>query len=357
MMDWLKYFDALNVWKQSGVYLAVLVFGAIVLNILVHLILKYLNRVNARRGSVWLLRILNALALPLQVYIWAALFCVFTYVLGDLFLPGLHHSWFNPVLSLASLAIFVWFLFRLVASTELYYLQHLSGVRSHSEQRSAIKALSHLSQLGVILFGVLILLGILNVPLAGLLTFGGVGSIAVAYASKGLLANYFAGISIYISRNFAVGDSIRSPDRDIEGVVEGIGWRATMIRRADKQLMVVPNEVFGALLLINVSRTTHCRIHFKVHVRYQDLPKLPDILSKLNILLQQDVKINHEEPSRVYLDECAQGVFTLVVDAFACGNDYLACAQVKERLMLKVADIVKTSGAELVPSAQVVLQK
>ncbi len=356
-MDWLKYFYALNVWRQTGVYLAVLVVGAIVLNIVVHLVLKYLNRVNARRGSVWVLRIINALGLPLQIYIWAVLVCVFSYVLADLFLTTPHHSLFNPALSLISLAAFLWFLFRLVASTELYYLQHLSAVRNHSEQRSAIKALSHLSQLGVILLGVLILLGILNVPLAGLLTFGGVGSIAVAYASKGLLANYFAGISIYISRNFAVGDSIRSPDRDIEGVVESIGWRATMIRRVDKQLMIVPNEIFGAVLLINVSRTTDCRIHFKVHVRYQDLPKLPDILSKLNILLQQEAKINHEESARVYLDECAQGVFTLVVDAFARGNDYLACAQLKENLMLQVSDIIKASGAELVPSAQVVLQK
>lgn len=356
-MDWFKYFDALNAWKQSGVYFAVLVVGAIVLNIVVHLILKYLNRVNAQRGSIWLLRILNALGLPLQVYIWAALFCVFAYVLADLFLTNSHHSLFHPVFSLISLAVFLWFLLRLVISTERYYLQHLSMLRNHSEQRSAIKALSHLSQLGVILLGVLILLGILNVPLAGLLTFGGVGSIAVAYASKGLLANYFAGISIYLSRNFAVGDSIRSPDRDIEGVVESIGWRATMIRRVDKQLMVVPNEIFGSLLVINVSRTTNCRIHFKVHVRYQDLSKLSDILSKLNLLLAQEPNINHEEPARVFLDECAYGVFTLVVDAFACGNDYLACAHLKEALMLKVADMIKASGAELVASAQVVLQK
>jgi hypothetical protein len=47
----------------------------------------------------------------------------------------------------------------------------------------------------------------------------------------------------------------------------------------------------------------------------------------------------------------------LVVDAFARGNDYLACAQLKENLMLQVSDIIKASGAELVPSAQVVLQK
>ena len=51
----------------------------------------------------------------------------------------------------------------------------------------------------------------------GLLAFGGIGGIAVGFAARDLLANFLGGLSVYLDRPFAVGDWIRSPDRQIEG--------------------------------------------------------------------------------------------------------------------------------------------
>ena len=49
---------------------------------------------------------------------------------------------------------------------------------------------------------------------------------------------------VYMDRPFSIGDWISSPDKDIEGTVEQIGWRSTRIRTFDKRPLYVPNAIF-----------------------------------------------------------------------------------------------------------------
>jgi len=78
----------------------------------------------------------------------------------------------------------------------------------------------------------------LGYSISGVLAFGGIGGIAVGFAARDLLANFFGGFMIYMDRPFDVGDWIRSPDQEIEGTVEKIGWRLTTIRTFDKRPLV-----------------------------------------------------------------------------------------------------------------------
>ncbi len=68
---------------------------------------------------------------------------------------------------------------------------------------------------------------------------------------------------IYFDRPFKVGDWIRSPDRQIEGTVERIGWRMTIIRTFDKRPLYVPNSVFSSIVVENPSRMLNRRIYEK----------------------------------------------------------------------------------------------
>ena len=61
----------------------------------------------------------------------------------------------------------------------------------------------------------------------GVLAFGGIGGIAVGFAAKDLLP-IFSGLMVYLDRPFSVGDWVRSPEKNIEGTVEHIGWRTTV---------------------------------------------------------------------------------------------------------------------------------
>lgn len=77
---------------------------------------------------------------------------------------------------------------------------------------------------------------------------------------------------VHLDRPFAVGDLIRSPDRQIEGTVEGIGWRLARIRTFDK---FAPSSL--DFFIYALTRTTNW-IHFHA-VKEDVLLKVLDIVA------------------------------------------------------------------------------
>jgi small-conductance mechanosensitive channel len=69
----------------------------------------------------------------------------------------------------------------------------------------------------------------------------GIGSIALGFAFRDILQNFFAGIIILLNRTFEVGDRIASGG--IDGVVEGISIRATVLRTDAGDRVIVPNAL------------------------------------------------------------------------------------------------------------------
>ena len=71
--------------------------------------------------------------------------------------------------------------------------------------------MSKLGRVTVIIITVLVILQTLGFSISGVLAFGGIGGIAVGFAAKDMLANFFGGLTIYLDRPFTVGEWIRSP--------------------------------------------------------------------------------------------------------------------------------------------------
>lgn len=106
--------------------------------------------------------------------------------------------------------------------------------RGDEVDHTTVDALVKLARLVTFVAGVLIVAQTLGFQITGLLALGGGGGIAVGFAAKDLLANFFGGLTIYLDRPFVVGDWIRSPDKALEGTVEYISWRHTRIRAFNK---------------------------------------------------------------------------------------------------------------------------
>lgn len=97
---------------------------------------------------------------------------------------------------------------------------------------------------------------------------------------------------IYLDRPFSVGDWIRSPDRNIEGTVEDIGWRLTRIRTFDQRPLYVPNAIFANISVENPSRMYNRRINETIGLRYEDIAKVPVIIERVRQYLidHQDIE-------------------------------------------------------------------
>jgi hypothetical protein len=97
---------------------------------------------------------------------------------------------------------------------------------------------------------------------------GGIGVVALGFAAKDMFANLFGGRMIYLDRPFSVGGWIRSRDREIEGTVEPIGWRLTLIRTFDQRPLYLPNAVFTTIAVQNLSRMTNRRSDERISERH-----------------------------------------------------------------------------------------
>ena len=182
-----------------------------------------------------------------------------------------------------------WLFHRLLAGIEVELLDARHGARD-SNDRATISAVARIGRIVVWVIAGMMILQTLGVSVQGLLAFGGIGGIAVGFAAKDVLANFLGGLSIYMDRPFAVGDWIRSPDREIEGTVERIGWRMTVIRTFDQRPLYVPNAIFSTVALQNPSRMRNRRIYETIGIRYADAAQLANIVDAVREMLS-----NHEE--------------------------------------------------------------
>lgn len=106
----------------------------------------------------------------------------------------------------------------------------------------------------LVLFGLLLALTIILPSLKpGDLVAGlGVGSVAIGFAFKDILQNWLAGLLILMRQPFRRGDQIEMGR--IEGTVQRITQRATLIKTYDGRVVVVPNaDIYTQSITVNTA--------------------------------------------------------------------------------------------------------
>ena len=223
--------------------------------------------------------------------------------------------------------------------------------------RTTIHVLSKLVRTAIIITAALVVMQTLGFSISGVLAFGGIGGIAIGFAAKDLLANFFGGLMIYLDRPFSVGDWIRSPDRKIEGTVESIGWRLTTIRTFDKRPLYVPNSVFATIAVENPSRMSHRRIFETIGLRYDDIKKLHLIVEKVKTMLKEHEGIDTSQTLIVNFNEFNDSSVDFFVYTFTKTTNWIEFHEVKQDVLLKISDIIETNGAEIAfPTTTMYLQ-
>lgn len=239
-----------------------------------------------------------------------------------------------------------WLLHRVSAGIEAELLADHRGPKG-SDDRASINAVARLARITIWVLVVLMVMQSVGVSVSGLLAFGGVGGIAVGFAAKDLLANFLGGVSIYLDRPFAVGDWIRSPDRNIEGTVEEIGLRMTRIRTFDQRPLYVPNSTFSSVSLENPSRMTNRRIYETVGVRYEDAAKVADIVKAVHTMLLEHPDIAQDRTLIVNFNHMGPSSLDFFFYTFTKTTNWVEYHSIKENVLLKVLEIVAAHGAEI----------
>jgi len=307
--------------------------------------LQHAEHVAARTNNIWDDSLIAAARRPLLVLIWLA---------GISFVLHLIHrqtgeqllEYLAPARNIGVVLCIAWFLFKLIRelADNVVTSRTLAG---EEVDRTTVDGLSKVSRIVVVVVTVLAVMQTLGFSISGVLAFGGMGGIAVGFAAKDLLANFFGGLMIHLDRPFNVGETVRSPDKQIEGKVEHIGWRQTCIRSANMTLIYVPNALFTSIVVENPSRMSHRRIREVIGLRYDDLDKMSAIVEEVKTMLQNHPQIDTGHNVVVAFDQFADSSLNFIIQALSKNTDLAQFHAAKQEILLKVADIIARHGAEI----------
>jgi MscS family membrane protein len=325
----------------------ILLVTLLALGVLAHLglgaLVRRMHRLAESSQQRWDDVLVTALAPPIRVLWWFIIlyFALEIFPVTDIFQDTIFRAYDTGLV-----LIITWFLHRLIAGIQEELLSDRHAPRESSD-KATVHATAKLARITLWVVAILMSLQSIGVSVSGLLAFGGIGGIAVGFAAKDLLANFFGGLSVYLDRPFTVGDWVRSPDKDIEGTVEDIGWRMTRIRTFDQRPLYVPNAIFSQISIQNPSRMFNRRIYETIGIRYDDAEKMEPIVSDVRAMLEQHEEIDLSRTLIVNFVSFGASSLDFFVYTFTKTTNWVEFHNIKQDVLLKILAIIHDHGADV----------
>lgn len=329
-----------KIWLSQ---LFVVVLATVSFNFVLMRVIDVAERAVASTNSLWDDALLEAARMPVRLFVWTIGLTVAAKLLDSATQTSVFSFW-PQARSIAYIFIVAMFFTRFIRFAEANVID--AGRANAPMDQTTAKAIAKLLRLSVLITAFLIALQALGYSISGVLAFGGVGGVAIGFAAKDLLANFFGGMMIYLDKPFAVGEWVRSPDREIEGTVEDIGWRLTRIRTFDKRPLYIPNSMFASIVVENPSRMQHRRIYENIGIRYEDADVLHAVVDDVRTMLKNHPDIAQQQTQIVHFNAYAASHLEFMVYAFTNTTDWLQFHAVKEDVLTRIMDIVNHHGAQ-----------
>jgi len=182
--------------------------------------------------------------------------------------------------------------------------------------------------------------------IAGLGLFG----VAVALGAQDLFKNLISGIMILTERRFMIGDVINVKGEAL-GTVEQIGFRSTLIRQFDTNIITVPNFKFAEQSVTNFTRRQHRRIRWIIGLEYKtNIEQLKNIRNKIKDFIDQDDSFANDgssyfKSSYVRIDNFSDSSIDMLVQCFTKTINWDEYMEIKERLAINIKEVVESEKA------------
>lgn len=350
-MDQITIYLSKHLWV---LHVFAVVFVVLIANFIQHRALLKIHKRLARTSKIWDDALVDAARRPLSLLVWV----VGLAFAAEIVASRTEATIFNVIDSVRDIGVvtcITWFLLRLSRRVEHNIITKQSD--EDPVDQTTVDAIGKLVRLSFIITAALVLLQTLGYSISGVLAFGGIGGIAIGFAAKDLLANFFGGLMLYLDRPFIVGDWIRSPDREIEGTVEKIGWRLTTIRTFDKRPLFIPNSMFANISVENPSRMTNRRIYETIGIRYSDIKSMEKIVSDIKGMLLSHPEIDSGNTLMVNFNKFSESSSDFFVYCFTKTIDWQKFHEIKQEILLTISKIIENNNAEMAfPTSTIYLQ-
>lgn len=231
---------------------------------------------------------------------------------------------------------FFWIILRIID-----FVAHVFMYRAIKSDNKAddqlVPFLKELFKFIIYFIGFFVLLGyVFEVNALSLITGLGIGGIAIALAAKETLENLIASFTIFIDKPFTVGDLVKVDG--IEGTIEKVGFRSTVLRSTDKTTLIIPNRAMIDGVLENMTRRNFRRVKFNIGIIYETEA---DMIKKIIIEINQFLAQNPDTTDGVAtFDSFADSALNIQILYLVENPDFNTYLKIKEEVNFKIIELV-----------------
>ena len=279
--------------------------------------------------------------------------------------------------------LYAWLVIGLIRS---YGMIFIGNIATRGARKDVLNMMIKIIYFFIIIIAVLLLLNHVGFNVSTILASLGIGGLAVALATKDIIANFFASIMLLFDNSFSQGDWIVCGD--VEGTVVEIGLRKTTVRTFDNALVFVPNSTIMSKSVKNWSRRkVGRRIKTYIGLTYDTTPaqlrscikdikemlhnhpgiaqaddtssKFQDYISRhRQKIVSVDDLAGYKNTLFVVLDEFAESSINIMIYCFTKSVVWAEFLETKEDVYLKIIDILEKNQVEFAfPSRTVYLEQ
>lgn len=227
------------------------------------------------------------------------------------------------------------------------FITHVLLVRAAKTKNKAddqlVPFIKELMKFLISFIGFFVLLGyVFEVNAVSLITGLGIGGIAIAMAAKDSLENLLGSFLIFMDKPFTVGDVVKVDG--VEGTIERVGFRSTVLRSADKTTYVIPNRSMIDGVLENLTMRNARRVKFDIGLTYETSNEvIKKIIDEIHTFLKENAATT--DPI-VALDSFGDSSLNIQIVYLVPMNKEFDLPKVKEAVNFKVIEIVQANGSD-----------
>ena len=252
----------------------------------------------------------------------------------------------DAVFSVLLSALLAWLMLRLV-SVVTHLLHQWAEKTETALDDQLVPLVDRAARVSVGILGALMILQNMGYSISGLIAGLGVGGLAVALAAQKTLSDLFGSIMLLTDRPFLAGDWIKSPDANIEGIAERVGFRSTRIRTFEKTLISVPNSRLADFIIDNIARRPMRRVWITVGVTYDTTAEeMREAVRRIEGVLKSHREVN-QEFFLVYFTDFGASSLDIMVYYFSNTTVWADYLRIREEVNLKLMEVLEEMGLSI----------
>ena len=259
-------------------------------------------------------------------------------------------------INITLLTFFLFWFFHQAIGLVAHFSDKIEKLFSKALSVWLIKSIKYL----IIFLGFIGILEIWGIKIGPIIAGLGLFGVAVALGAQDLFKNLISGILIILERRFHIGDVIEVPGQTT-GTVEQIGFRSTLIRQFDTSTITIPNYIFSDSAIINFSQRRYRRIKWNIGLTYDiSADQLKVICNDIKKYINEsdDYIVNDEFQLFVRVERFNDSSIDILIYAFTNTNEWDEYLSIKEKLALKVKNIVESQSCSFAyPSSSIYIEK